>query len=321
MPANSDKPNLWKEDIARSVDLYNQWFLRFAPDAFRRSRIHATGQVEVAFAHTANLTLLTPDVLRSHPEVLPILRMATCPPIARDRLIGLSGAPAQLVKSMELKARVPPRGPRATIQAGLASICDTMNALLDPDIVVWRDRVEMASSAELLRAATIIADRHCGAMADPIIRNAQEQRQLAEIGNWLETNHYRQIEPREIGTLQDMPLGTFTFRLNVPVRLADVQRREVNIPIDAVIQPRHFAPGALPLLVEAKSAGDFTNVNKRRKEEATKMAQLKANYGAETRFVLFLCGYFDSGYLGYEAAEGIDWVWEHRISDFGDLGL
>jgi hypothetical protein len=30
---------------------------------------------------------------------------------------------------------------------------------------------------------------------------------------------------------------------------------------------------------------------------------------------LFLCGYFDSGYLGYEAAEGIDWVWEHRISD------
>lgn len=28
------------------------------------------------------------------------------------------------------------------------------------------------------------------------------------------------------------------------------------------------------------------------------------------RFILFLCGYFDSGYLGYEAAEGIDWVWE-----------
>ena len=32
-------------------------------------------------------------------------------------------------------------------------------------------------------------------------------------------------------------------------------------------------------------------------------------------------GYFDSGYLGYEAAEGIDWVWEHRIDDFEDFGL
>ena len=36
---------------------------------------------------------------------------------------------------------------------------------------------------------------------------------------------------------------------------------------------------------------------------------------------LFLCGYFDSGYLGYEAAEGIDWVWEHRIEDFTEYGL
>jgi len=25
--ANLNKPHLWKEDIARSVDLYNEWFL------------------------------------------------------------------------------------------------------------------------------------------------------------------------------------------------------------------------------------------------------------------------------------------------------
>lgn len=67
------------------------------------------------------------------------------------------------------------------------------------------------------------------------------------------------------------------------------------------------------MLVEAKSAGDFTNINKRRKEEATKTNQLRRTYGTDVRFILFLCGYFDSGYLGYEAAEGIDWVWEHRI--------
>ena len=79
--------------------------------------------------------------------------------------------------------------------------------------------------------------------------------------------------------------------------------------------------GDLPILIEAKSAGDFTNTNKRRKEEAQKISQLRATYGKDTRFNLFLCGYFDSGYLGYEAAEGIDWVWEHRIDDLSKLGL
>lgn len=81
-----------------------------------------------------------------------------------------------------------------------------------------------------------------------------------------------------------------------------------------------YCQGDLPLMIEAKSAGDFTNVNKRRKEEAQKMTQLRNTYG-NVVFILFLCGYFDSGYLGYEAAEGIDWIWEHRISDMEALGL
>jgi len=45
------------------------------------------------------------------------------------------------------------------------------------------------------------------------------------------------------------------------------------------------------------------------------MMQLKNTYGTQIQFILYLCGYFDSGYLGYEAAEGIDWVWEHSIDD------
>jgi len=51
------------------------------------------------------------------------------------------------------------------------------------------------------------------------------------------------------------------------------------------------------------------------------MAQLRSTYGAAICFNLFLCGYFDSGYLGYEAAEGIDWVWEHRIDDLARFGI
>ena len=114
--------------------------------------------------------------------------------------------------------------------------------------------------------------------------------------------------------------GTFSFRMNVPAEQEGTGRR-VKIPVDAVIMPKVAQPGELPLLVEAKSAGDFTNVNKRRKEEAAKMGQLRQSYGKDVRFILFLCGYFDSGYLGYEAAEGIDWVWEHRIEDLREFGL
>ena len=51
------------------------------------------------------------------------------------------------------------------------------------------------------------------------------------------------------------------------------------------------------------------------------MGQLRRTYGAAVQYNLFLCGYFDSGYLGYEAAEGIDWVWEHRIDDLAAFGL
>jgi len=107
--------------------------------------------------------------------------------------------------------------------------------------------------------------------------------------------------------------------LNVPVNLNE--NRQINIPVDAAIMPKKARPKELPLLVEAKSAGDFTNVNKRRKEEAIKISQLKATFDEQVVFALFLCGYFDAAYLGYEAAEGIDWIWEHRIGDLDQLGI
>lgn len=134
--------------------------------------------------------------------------------------------------------------------------------------------------------------------------------------DWLDQRSYRKHHPSG-KPLTEMEPGTYTFRLNVPAG----ETLKVNIPIDVVIQPRKLRKDRLPILIEAKSAGDFTNTNKRRKEEATKIHQLQATYGETVAFVLFLCGYFGSDYLGYEAAEGIDWVWEHRIDDLAKLGL
>ena len=105
------------------------------------------------------------------------------------------------------------------------------------------------------------------------------------------------------------------------VKPSKAEAKTVKIPIDAVIQPKKARFPHLPILIEAKSAGDFTNVNKRWKEEAIKINYLKATHGEDVVFVLFLCGYFDAAYLGKEAAEGIDWIWEHRTQDLDQLGL
>ncbi|MEZ4941800.1 MAG: XamI family restriction endonuclease [Saprospiraceae bacterium] len=316
--SNRNKPERWKDDIAKSVDFYNKWFLAFAPKAFRETRIETTKTVEEALPKTRYLRDISPEMLLENPDVVPMLRMSTCPPIARDRLIGLSGVPSSLVGSLE-SGRIPPRMDKSLLKDNLKKIGHIIERMADRDIFVWLNRQTDGTQEEIHRAATIIADRLCGAVADPIIRNAQEKRQLKAMQEWLEARDYRLLKPDEATSFDKMPLGTFSFRFNVPVYQED--NRKVNIPIDAVVMPKNASPGGYPLLIEAKSAGDFTNVNKRRKEEAAKMILLRKTYGDKIRFNLFLCGYFDSGYLGFEAAEGIDWVWEHRIDDLADFGL
>ncbi len=319
MAVNADKIHRWKSDVAASVDMYNEWFIEFAPKAYRDTRIKTTKDVENALQWTDYLTNVKISVLRQYPQILPMLRMTTAPPIARDRLIGLARVSANLVENMEVYKRLPPRMNENVLEGQLHSIGQMIERLADKDIFAWLENRSTPNEREIYRAATIVADRLCGAETDPIVRNAQEQRQLQNIGQWLKEREYTQIVAGTGLKYTDMQPGTFSFRLAIPITLED--ERKVNIPIDTVVMPKNAIVGNFPLLIEAKSAGDFTNTNKRRKEEATKFFQLKRTYGNNVRFVLFLCGYFDAGYLGYEAAEGIDWVWEHRINDLAEFGV
>lgn len=313
---NADKPHLWKADIAASVDQFNRWFMGFAPEAFRSTRVKTTEQVKTALLATDDLRAIGPAALKIHPGALPTLRMCTAPPLAVDRLVGLAGASKNLVGRME-KGKLPIKMKGADLEGGLTKLCGILSRLLDRDIFPWLDKQLPPEDSERDRAATIVADRLCSAVASPIVRNAQEQRQLALIGDYLDQRGYRKQGHPSDKPLQDMQPGTYAFRMNLPVG----KSFKVNIPIDAAVQPHKLREDCLPILIEAKSAGDFTNTNKRRKEEATKIHQLQATYGKTVAFVLFLCGYFGSDYLGYEAAEGIDWVWEHRMDDLAKLGL
>ncbi len=314
--ANADKPHLWKADIAASVDRFNQWFMDFAPQAFLSTRVSTTERVRSALIATRDLRSLDSGILQNYPGALSTLRMCTAPPLAVDRLAGLARASKSLVGSME-KGRLAGRMKPDILDENLTSICQTLERLLDRDIFPWLKTETEPTSHERDRASTIVADRLCSAVANPIVRNAQEQRQLALIDDWLKQRGYEKKRHTAGKPLPEMQAGTYCFRMIVVAG----KTFKVSLPIDVVIQPKRLRRDRLPVLIEAKSAGDFTNTNKRRKEEAAKVHQLQATFGKGVCFALFLCGYFGSDYLGYEAAEGIDWVWEHRINDLAKLGL
>lgn len=229
MGINRDNPNLWKNDILQSVDLYNSWFMEFAPRAFRETRVTTASSVERALVDTSYLRNISVELLKNHPEVLPILRMSTCPPIARDRLVGLARVTKSLVENMEDtdNPRVSPRMAADRLSDELSKIARVINRMADLDIFVWLPEMREPNEQEVQRAATVVADRLCGAVADPIIRNAQEKRQLAAITQFLQDRGYAEANA---GTkYNEMAPGTFSFHTNVPVLVAEGSEDYINI--------------------------------------------------------------------------------------------
>lgn len=188
MPANADKPHLWKADTLESIDFYNDWFLRFAPATYREQRELKTKDVANALKITDNLKSITTALLKADPGILSMLRMATAPPLARDRLVGLAYTSKNLITSMEGSVdkppRIPPRMAEAELDAHLTRIVDVLSEMADRDLFPWLENfaLEPTEAESIKRSASVVADRLCGAAADPIVRNAQERRQLRSIG-------------------------------------------------------------------------------------------------------------------------------------------
>ena len=315
---NKNKTERWKADMQKSVLFYNEWFLNFAPDTYVDARKKAIDKVENAFQKTECFNRLSIDMLKTAPEAITILRLATTPPLARDRLIGLADINSNLIEKME-KGKFPPRMNQKDIDNSLARIIDIINRLIDKDIMPWLEGKRYPHEMDRLLATHVIGDRVCGSVSDPVIRNEQERRQLKSIKDYLDKKGYTFVDSNDVDNFMTMEAGTYSYHLNVLAKRRD--GKDVNMPIDVVIKRKDAKADELPVLIECKSAGDFANTNKRRKEEAIKIEQLKLKYGNKVEFILFLCGYFDCSYLGYEAGEGIDWIWEHRIEDFNKAGI
>jgi hypothetical protein len=313
---NRFRTDTWKKDSWQSVDYYNTWFMSCAPNAYKVARKGVTKKVIAAFHLLDQLKNITIEKIQENPSILSVLRACTCPPLAVDRLAGLSYTNRNFITRLE-NGKLPTKIEECDLNVKLEKIIETIARLLDMEMFPWLLTETIPSAQAINRSAAVIADRISGTLADPIIRNSQEERQLDAIDTYLKAKGYKYLQSSNITDFRRMPDGTFTHHLNVPVVMGN---GKVNMPIDVVVKKVN-CDEQLPLLIECKSAGDFANTNKRRKEEAMKVSQLRDTYGCDIQFILFLCGYFDTSYLGYEASERIDWIWEHRISDFTAFGI
>jgi hypothetical protein len=307
---NADKPHLWKADIAASVDQFNQWFMRFAPSAFRSTRVKTTERVKAALLATRDLRSLDVATLKSNPNALSTLRMCTAPPLAVDRLIGLANASKNLVGRME-EGKLPKKLKDQDLDAELSKLCRILVKLLDRDIFPWLDVAKAPTDHERDRAATIVADRLCSAVSRESVRTARKIQQLSVLSVYLDSRGYREIvEPGRRHYNKSEP-GTYIFCVTVPAAMG----RDALLPIDAVVQPIEPRIDGLPVLIQVASHSSFAEAMRHKSAHLATARALRMTYDDDVPFMLMLGGYLGGDYLGTQAAEGIDWVWQHRLSD------
>jgi len=312
---NRESSSRWKEDIAMSIESYNRWYMKTAPKAAGAVREEALRKTKKAFKETGNLRDLTAAEIIAHPDILAPLRMATSPVLSRARLATLAGVSPSLIRTLENGTAEGARlSPRRLKEEG-EKIVEVLKQMVDPDVCSWVGEGTEPSAYKVTIAVHVVADRLSQVMSASLLRQMPEEKQLGDLVTWLKAKGYRELSHDEEFSLMEMPEGTYTFRRSVPVTLKTPKGPSTRyVSVDALVKPMGARAGSLPVMIEAKAAGDTTNTLKRMKEEAQKMSQLSADYG-DVPYLLLLFGHFDEGYLSYEGSHGIDWAWSHRLGD------
>lgn len=305
---NSDKKlTAWEPDVNRSTAEYDAWFQATAKTILQEQRTAAAKLAVATMRETKNLRDLSSDALKKHPTSLYLLRQAVLPPLARARLVNFTGVNPALVNRMEKSGTVGPITPE--VEEDLEALAVFIEPHLDPDLLPWIAADRKPTKREQDRALMLLGDRHARAMFDTEFRNAQEHRQKDLLRKFLMKHGF--VAGDNSTPAAELALGTFVMGKNLVGKTATGNTQ--NLPTDCVIRPRKRS---LPLVaLEMKSAGDFVNPNKRRKEESDKHKALARAYRKKAVMLLQLFGYFDEVYLAFEASAGLDWVWDHRLKD------
>jgi len=152
------------------------------------------------------------------------------------------------------------------------------------------------------------------------VRQAQIQWHRGLIQSWLIERGYDRLKFDPYAKLPEIPPGTFASRFKASIQSSGGSHRD-RAQADVVIKPKQSASDGLPTFLLTALFGSFEESFRRRTTEVMRISKLRSAHGNDIPVVLALWGYVDAGYLGCQAAEGIDWIWAHRLNDFAECGI
>ncbi len=152
------------------------------------------------------------------------------------------------------------------------------------------------------------------------VHQAQVHWYLGLIHSWLADHGYDHLDGSRFTSLPDVPAGTFATGVKASIQLSCGSHRDW-MQAGVVVKPKQPASDSPPIIVLTALFASFGESFRRRKTDVNRISKFRLAYGEGVPIVLALWGYIDAGYLGCQAAEGIDWIWAHRLSDFTEYGL
>ncbi len=247
--------------------------------------------------------------VEENPEILTSLRALTRRDIGTSQISTFLNVGTITYESIEKREK-----PVSLILENLVSLFEKE---LDDSLAAWIIERRMPSEQELSRSVIVASDRILKRSAATELRYKHEPRQLGKLKAFLDAQGYSEVNGTKINSPQlDMKPATYAFRVNIDGTTVDGVNLKQNV--DTLIMPKTNLKSVLPIFLEAKSMTDEVNPNKRQKEEAQKVDNVRRRWQSNNEklnFVLLLGGTVPKRYLEVEAGSGLDWIWEHRIED------
>jgi hypothetical protein len=306
---NAHRPQLWRPDLTAAALTHRRWLLEQGQLAYRQAREDAVLEVESFLSRSEELRVLAPGLLLEAPALLTTMRMSTAPTLARERLAVLAQTERSVITALE-RGRLPARISGSELDRSLERICDVVTAFLDPDLFPWVLPGRAPSDVERARASLVVADRRCDAVADQILRQAQRTHQQQLLSSWLCERGYRPVSAVDPDLTSLSPGSFYLGQVTVSGPLAAGGMRA-----DAVIQPLR-ARTAKTVVIKGS-----VNPESARADRYPFGPTRIGREDPDLRLLLLLGGSADDAYLRAKAAEGMDWIWEHRVEDLTLAGV
>lgn len=307
---NSKSPESWEADRVLAKEEIINWLAEATSTAHSRSIIET--KITESFALLESSQDLFAAII-AKPSILTALRALTRRDIGTSQIATFLGVGTSMFEAIEREEK--------PVKQIASKVEELLRKELDESLAPWILEARKPTDAERTRSVIVAADRILRRSTSTELRYKHEPRQLGKLENFLKRCGYSEVQGTNItDPRRDMKQGTFAFRVNIDGTTVDGVTLKQNV--DTLIMPTSKSGNFLPIFLEAKSMTDEVNPNKRQKEEAQKVDNVRRRWQTsdeKLNFVLLLGGTVPRRYLEVEAGSGLDWIWEHRVQDLSAL--